>query len=106
MHRKYGKENMVPRIIKVKKEKNKITFLYACSNCGTSFEHFKTKERFCHMCGVRSDWQGVILKMSYDFYRANYKNYDEMINRLNTCQESKLFFDEMERVRLLNKEYE
>lgn len=65
--------------------------LYRCSNCGQLFDIYGDKERYCHRCGVRVNWNNVLLKLSEPFPKEDgYFNEWSFITTLNKMQRGKI----------------
>lgn len=65
--------------------------LYRCSNCGQLFDVYGNKERYCHRCGVRVNWNNVLLKLSEPFPKEDgcFKEWS-FITTLNKMQRGKI----------------
>ena len=63
--------------------------IYKCSNCGQDFRIFGTKERFCHNCGKKVDWDGVPTTLKEPFNKNNAKEEKKLIQAINKLIQSK-----------------
>ena len=60
--------------------------IYKCSNCGQDFRMFGDRERFCHTCGTKVDWQDVIKRLPKSFNKNDYDGEKALIADINKCQ--------------------
>ena len=64
--------------------------IYRCPVCGTQFNVFGNKEKFCHNCGCQIDWEGVPKyiskeqKQTLDFARKQYEYIHHDFSRYKT----------------------
>lgn len=64
--------------------------IYRCPVCGTQFNIFGNKEKFCHSCGLQIDWEGVPKyiskeqKQRLDMARREYENIHHDFSRYET----------------------
>lgn len=55
--------------------------LHKCAKCGASFQIYEDKQQFCHMCGEKIDWEGVILHCTKEeserYHQSFHKDFKE-----------------------------
>ena len=62
--------------------------IYSCPVCRTSFRYFGPKEKFCHNCGVKIDWD-VLLALKEPF-EGDYEKQKLFIAELNRKQKGEM----------------
>lgn len=96
--------------------------IYRCPECGTQFNIFGNKEKFCHSCGLQIDWESVpkyisneqkqaldFARKQYEYIHHDFSRYKTVVNDVlfevykgyqresSTCKkEKKISFDEFE----------
>lgn len=51
---------MIPEAYDYKQTKTGFQPIYRCPICKADFSHFKDKERYCHNCGAKLEWENTI----------------------------------------------
>lgn len=62
--------------------------IYCCPNCNISFAILGCKEKFCHNCGTKINWNVPIMASSEfasEYHNSNWDKQKEMI-RILRCQ--------------------
>lgn len=63
------------------------SIVYECPNCHTSFRLMEDKERFCHNCGIKIDWN-VQLLLDKPFVEAdNFLLLKQILSEVNKKNE-------------------
>lgn len=60
--------------------------IYKCSKCGCDFRFFGTNELYCHHCGTKVDWKGILTKLPQSFDKNDYKGEEMLIAEINKRQ--------------------
>ena len=61
--------------------------IYACSACGQSFSMFGDKEKYCHTCGTKVDWQNIMTNLPEPFDKTgDYEAEQLLIKSINQKQ--------------------
>ena len=58
---------------------------YMCPECGTDFRYYGEKEKYCHNCGLKINWN-VKLELEKSFNKNNYEEEKTFLYELNYRQ--------------------
>ena len=56
---------------------------FKCRNCGQSFAFYRKKEKYCHNCGTKVDWENIPIRLKESFISNSIEEEKELIQKIN-----------------------
>jgi hypothetical protein len=84
---------MLPIATDISGWNGRIEIIYSCSNCGQDFRILGDKERYCHSCGHRVEWQycrrAISHPLEVDAAMEDVQETLDVINKQNEKRQKK-----------------